>query len=45
MDLKETVWDGADWTHLVQDRGHRRDHVNAVMNLRVTYKEGNFLTG
>jgi hypothetical protein len=35
MDLRETGWNGIDWTDLAQDRDQWRALVNAVMNLRV----------
>jgi hypothetical protein len=35
MDLGEIVWDGMDWTDLVQDRDRWKVLVNTVMNLRV----------
>jgi hypothetical protein len=35
MDLREIGWDGGDWIDLAHDRDQWRDHVNAVMNLRV----------
>jgi hypothetical protein len=33
--LRETEWDGMDWTDLAQDRDEWRAIVNTVMNLRV----------
>jgi hypothetical protein len=35
MHLRETVWRGADWIHLTQDRDQWRAVVNTVMNRRV----------
>jgi hypothetical protein len=35
MDLRETGWDGVDWTDVAQDRDQWRAPVNTVMNLRV----------
>jgi hypothetical protein len=33
-----------DWAQLAQDKDRQRDLVNTVMNLRVSQKEGDFLT-
>jgi hypothetical protein len=35
VDLRETGWDGMDWTDVAQDRDQWRALVNTVMNLRV----------
>jgi hypothetical protein len=35
MDLWETGWEGADWTHLAEDRDQWRAVVNSVLNLWV----------
>jgi hypothetical protein len=35
---------GRDWIDLAQDRVRFRAREHAVMNLRVPYSEGNFLT-
>ena len=40
------MWDGGMyWIDLVQDRDRCRTLVQAVMNLLVPYKAGNFLAG
>jgi len=44
MDLQELGCGGMDWIDLAQDRGRWQALMNVVMNLRVPYNAGNFLT-
>jgi hypothetical protein len=45
MDLREIGWDGVDWVDLAEDRDQLRALVNTVMNLRLPYNAGKFLSG
>jgi hypothetical protein len=45
MDLREIGWGVMDWIDLAQDRDQWRTLVNTVMNLRVPYNFGKFLSG
>jgi hypothetical protein len=45
MDLREIGWDGMDRIDLAQDRDQWKALVNTVMNLRVPYNSGKFLSG
>jgi hypothetical protein len=44
MNLREIWFEDVDWIHLIYDRDRWRPLVNTVMNVRVPYKAGNFLT-
>jgi hypothetical protein len=44
MDLRETGWDGMDWTDLAHDRDPWRALVNAVKNFRIPLNIGKFLS-
>jgi hypothetical protein len=44
MDLRKIEWGDRDWIHLAQDNNQCRALVNTVMNLRVPYNFGKFLS-
>jgi hypothetical protein len=44
IDLREIGWDVMDWIDLAQDRDQWRAVVNTVMNIRVPYNAGKFLS-
>jgi hypothetical protein len=43
MDLQKVGCQDMDWIDVAQDRDSWRSFVNEVMNLQVSYNEGNFL--
>jgi hypothetical protein len=45
IDLRGIEWDGVERIDLAQDRDHWRALFNVVMNLRVPYYVGKFLSG
>jgi hypothetical protein len=45
IDLREIGWNDVDWIDLAQDRDQWRALANTVMNLRVPYNAGKFLSG
>jgi hypothetical protein len=44
IDHREIGWDGTDWIDLADDRDQWRALVNTIMNLRVPYNIGKFLS-
>jgi hypothetical protein len=44
MNIQDVGWGDRDWIALAQDRDRWRSLVNAVMNLRIPYNAGNFLS-
>jgi hypothetical protein len=44
MDLREIGWGSNEWIDLVQDRDRRSALMKTVMNLRVLYNVGKFLS-
>jgi hypothetical protein len=44
MDLQEVGSGDMDWIELAQDWERWQDFLNAVLNVRVPYNMGNFLT-
>jgi hypothetical protein len=44
IDLRDIGWDGMDWIDVAHDRDQWRAFLNTVMNLRVPYSTGKFLS-
>jgi hypothetical protein len=44
MDLRERGWGGMHWIHVAQDRDPWRARVSTIMNIRVPYNVGKFLS-
>jgi hypothetical protein len=44
MDRREIGWDGVDWIDMAQGRDRWRALVNTVLNLRVPFNAGKFLS-
>jgi hypothetical protein len=44
MDIKDRGWGGMDWIYLAHDRDQWWALVNTVMNVRVPYNVGKFLS-
>jgi hypothetical protein len=44
MDLRKVVWESVERMYLAQGTAQWLHRVNTVMNLRVPYETGNFLT-
>jgi hypothetical protein len=45
IDFRGIGWDGIDWIDLPQNRDQWRAFVNTVMNIRILYNAGKFLSG
>jgi hypothetical protein len=44
MDLREIGWDDVDWIDMAQDRDQWRAFVSTILNLRVPWNAGKFLS-